>query len=145
MSTHTIIRAGRLRLKMSERQFADAVGVSRGAVQQWEKEDGTAPKRAHQKKVADILGISIAELMRQDEVAPQYERVVHIAAEKSAPYSSSLATVIQQLAAHLSAMDEDTRHIAAGLLRDLAKNPSAQDKVSAALVALASVANVKAA
>ena len=63
MSVHTLIRNGRLRLKMSEQQFADAVGVSRGAVQQWEKPNGTAPKRATQPRVAALLGISTAELM----------------------------------------------------------------------------------
>ena len=48
---------------MSEQQFADAVGVSRGAVQQWEKPGGTAPKRSNQPRVAEVLGVSIAELL----------------------------------------------------------------------------------
>lgn len=48
---------------MSEQQFADAVGVSRGAVQQWEKLGGTAPKRSNQPLVAGLLGISVAELL----------------------------------------------------------------------------------
>jgi len=48
---------------MSEQQFAEAVGVSRGAVQQWEKPGGTAPKRSNQPRVAEILGVSVAELM----------------------------------------------------------------------------------
>lgn len=48
---------------MSEQQFAEAVGVSRGAVQQWEKPGGTAPKRSNQPQVAKLLGISVAELM----------------------------------------------------------------------------------
>jgi len=48
---------------MSEQQFAEAVGVSRGAVQQWEKPGGTAPKRTNQPRVAELLGISLAELM----------------------------------------------------------------------------------
>lgn len=47
---------------MSEQQFADAVGVSRGAVQQWEKPGGTAPTRRNQPLVAKVLGLSIAEL-----------------------------------------------------------------------------------
>lgn len=66
MSIHTLIREKRRLLGLSEQQFADAVGVSRGAVQQWEKPDGTAPKRANQPRVAEILGISIAELMSGD-------------------------------------------------------------------------------
>ena len=62
MSSHRLIREGRRSLGMSEQQFADAVGVSRGAVQQWEKPGGTAPKRANQQRVAAVLGISVAEL-----------------------------------------------------------------------------------
>ncbi|WP_143072385.1 MULTISPECIES: LexA family transcriptional regulator [unclassified Variovorax] len=63
MSIHRLIREGRQRLGMSEQQFADAVGVSRGAVQQWEKPGGTAPKRTNQPHVARLLGISVAELL----------------------------------------------------------------------------------
>lgn len=63
MSIHKVIRDGRIRLQMTEQQFADAVGVSRAAVQQWEREGGTAPKRANQKAVADLLGMSVAELV----------------------------------------------------------------------------------
>lgn len=63
MSINRLIRDGRRKLGLSEKQFADAVGVSRGAVQQWEKAGGTAPKRANQHRVAERLGISIAELV----------------------------------------------------------------------------------
>lgn len=63
MSIHRLIREGRRRLGMSEQQFADAVGVSRGAVQQWEKAGGTAPKRSNQPRVAELLGISVGELL----------------------------------------------------------------------------------
>jgi SOS-response transcriptional repressor LexA len=63
MSIHRLIREGRLRLGMSEQQFADAIGVSRGAVQQWEKPGGTAPKRTNQPRVAELLGISVVELL----------------------------------------------------------------------------------
>jgi SOS-response transcriptional repressor LexA len=63
MSINQLIRDGRRKLGLSEKQFADAVGVSRGAVQQWEKAGGTAPKRANQHRVAEMLGISIAELV----------------------------------------------------------------------------------
>ena len=63
MSSHRLIREGRRNLGMSEQQFADAVDVSRGAVQQWEKPGGTAPKRSNQHRVAELLGISVAELV----------------------------------------------------------------------------------
>lgn len=56
---------------MTHQQFADAVGVSRGAVQQWES-GATAPKRPNQPAVAKFMGISISELMSDadDEVPP---------------------------------------------------------------------------
>ena len=63
MSTHRLIRDGRLKLGMTEHQFAEAVGVSRSAVQQWEKPGGTSPKRANQPRVAQLLNVSIAELV----------------------------------------------------------------------------------
>jgi len=63
VSIHRLIRDGRRRLGLSEQQFAVALGVSRGAVQQWEKPGGTAPKRANQPRVAKLLGLSVAELM----------------------------------------------------------------------------------
>lgn len=40
---------------MTTQQFADAVGVTRAAVQQWEKEDGTAPSRKHQPAVLKLI------------------------------------------------------------------------------------------
>ncbi|RYG57797.1 MAG: helix-turn-helix domain-containing protein [Alphaproteobacteria bacterium] len=61
--TCRLIRQGRKRLNMSEQQFADALGVSRGAVQQWEKPGGTAPRRSNQPRVARLLGISVGELV----------------------------------------------------------------------------------
>lgn len=67
MSIHKLIREGRNRLKLSEQEFAEKVGVTRAAVQQWEKEDGTAPSRKRQKTVADLLGLTVAELMSGGE------------------------------------------------------------------------------
>lgn len=60
---------------MTEQQFADAVGVTRGAVQQWEKEGGTAPARKRQGRVAKLLGLSIAELM--DQSSEQHHPPAH--------------------------------------------------------------------
>lgn len=70
MSVNMIIREGRRRLGWSEQQFADAVGVTRGAVQQWEKPNGTAPRRATQPRVAEVLSLSVAELMTGSNVSP---------------------------------------------------------------------------
>lgn len=69
VSIHQKIRDGRLRLKMNEQQFGDAVGVSRGSVQQWEKEGGTAPSRKHQPAVARLIGISVADLMGESDAS----------------------------------------------------------------------------
>ena len=71
MSVHSKIREGRLRLGLNEQQFADRVGVSRGSVQQWEKEGGTAPNRSRQQAVADLLGITVAELMTDETLSPE--------------------------------------------------------------------------
>jgi transcriptional regulator with XRE-family HTH domain len=62
MSTADLIKAGRLRLGMSHSRFGDALGVSRGAVQQWEN-SATGPSRKHQPAVAKLLGIGVGELM----------------------------------------------------------------------------------
>lgn len=66
MSTAKLIREGRLKLGLTEQKFADAVGVSRAAVQQWER-GKTAPNRARQAAVARKLGISVTQLMGIDE------------------------------------------------------------------------------
>jgi SOS-response transcriptional repressor LexA len=63
MSINKLIRDGRKRLLMSEEDFAQALGVTRGTVQQWEKEGGTAPNRKRQPLVAKLLGVSVAHLM----------------------------------------------------------------------------------
>ena len=51
---------------MSEQAFADALGVTRSAVQQWEREGGTAPNRKKQPQVAALLGLTVAQLMSGD-------------------------------------------------------------------------------
>jgi transcriptional regulator with XRE-family HTH domain len=94
MSIHQKIRAGRAKLGMTEQQFADAVGVTRGAVQQWEKEGGTAPTRKNQPKVAELLGISVAELMEieADGALNRQERQVYDLL-KSAPFITGVNRV----------------------------------------------------
>lgn len=62
MSIGNLIRAGRDRLGMTEQRFADALGISRGAVQHWEK-NKTAPSRKRQNSVAKLIGVSVGELM----------------------------------------------------------------------------------
>jgi SOS-response transcriptional repressor LexA len=66
MSIHKLIREGRARLALTEEAFAKLCGVTRATVQQWEREGGTAPARKRQQSVADVLGISVAQLMTGD-------------------------------------------------------------------------------
>lgn len=54
---------------MSHQAFADAIGVSRGAVQQWET-GATAPTRRHQPKIAELIGVGVAELMGYPRLVP---------------------------------------------------------------------------
>jgi SOS-response transcriptional repressor LexA len=63
MSIHQIIKQGRERLQLTEEAFGKLFGVTRGTVQQWEKDGGTAPTRKRQPAVARALGISVAQLM----------------------------------------------------------------------------------
>lgn len=63
MSVHTLIREGRARLGLTEDAFGKLCGVTRGTVQQWEKEGGTAPNRKRQPAVAQVLGLTVSQLM----------------------------------------------------------------------------------
>lgn len=67
MSIHRLIREAREARGLSQAQLAELCGVTRSAVQQWERENGTAPKRTQQSRVADVLGLSIAQLMGGSE------------------------------------------------------------------------------
>jgi SOS-response transcriptional repressor LexA len=62
MQTKDVIKHHRARLKLTEQQLADRIGVSRGSIQQWES-GKTAPKRANQEAVALALGITVSELL----------------------------------------------------------------------------------
>lgn len=69
MSIHRLIRERRKALGLSQEKLADLCGVSRSAVQYWEREDGTgtAPSRTQQPTVAAVLGLSVAQLMGGSE------------------------------------------------------------------------------
>lgn len=54
---------GRRQLAMTVSAFARATGVTRAAVQQWEKPGGTSPNRAHRPAVARLLGMSVDQLL----------------------------------------------------------------------------------
>lgn len=71
MSIHSAIASLRKRAKLSQQQLADAVNallppdqqLTRQAVQHWEKEGGTAPKRARLHAAAKVLGTSVERLV----------------------------------------------------------------------------------
>lgn len=62
-SIHQRINRLRVAKRMTLEDIAKRVGVSWQTVQQWEREDGTAPNRGRQQAVADALGISVAYLL----------------------------------------------------------------------------------
>jgi SOS-response transcriptional repressor LexA len=69
MSIHKRIRDAREAKGLSQQALADAVGVTRSSVQWWERTDGTgtAPKRSQVAKVANVLGLSLAQLVGGDD------------------------------------------------------------------------------
>jgi SOS-response transcriptional repressor LexA len=66
MSIHKRIKEARKVKQLSQEQFAQLCGVTRSAVQFWEREDGTAPKRSQLQTVANVLGLTVAQLMGDD-------------------------------------------------------------------------------
>jgi SOS-response transcriptional repressor LexA len=71
-----LIREGRRELRLTEAAFALAVGVTRAAVQHWERKDGTSPSRRTAPKVARVLKISLADLLSGGpRPAPQVHRI----------------------------------------------------------------------
>lgn len=74
MSIHRLIRERRKALKMSEQALADALGVTRAAVQHLEREDGeegsTSPKSKTRPKLAEVLGISVYDLTAAESHQP---------------------------------------------------------------------------
>lgn len=106
---------------MTEQQFADAVGVSRGAVQQWEKGE-TAPKRRNQAAVARKLGISVAELMEGSSDYDSGEQIAMSIAEPKLPAYDPLVTEAHTL---LESLNSTGRMEAVKYLRYLAASQEA--------------------
>ena len=61
---HARIADLRERAGLTQTQFAEKVGVSRGVVWHWENGD-SAPTSARIPRVADVLGVAIDELFRE--------------------------------------------------------------------------------
>lgn len=62
-SIHQRIKRLRETKGLSQEALAKLVGVKYQSVQEWERENGTAPSRKRQPKVASALGVSVPELM----------------------------------------------------------------------------------
>lgn len=56
------IAAARKTRGFSQSDLAEAVGVTRGAVAQWEMKKGTRPDPAFAIRIADLLGITLDEI-----------------------------------------------------------------------------------
>lgn len=112
MSIHAVIRSHRVKLKLTEQQLAERCGVTRPAVQQWEKENGTAPKRAIQPLVAKSLGITLSKLL---ETGAQHD------AQNND--ETTLPGAIATLAAVLQDIDSTARDRAGVLLQNMASEP----------------------
>jgi phage repressor protein C with HTH and peptisase S24 domain len=67
MNIHQRIYKARTDLGLSMEDLADKLGVAWQTVQQWEKEDGTAPKRKRLEAVAAALGKTVEYLLNGDE------------------------------------------------------------------------------
>lgn len=62
-SIHKRIKRLRIAKGLRQEDLAAKAGVSYQSVQEWERENGTAPARKRQKAVAAALGVSVEELM----------------------------------------------------------------------------------
>lgn len=59
MSIHARIKEARLAKKLSYMKLAEKIGVSSWqTIQQWEREDGTAPRRNRMAALAEALGVT---------------------------------------------------------------------------------------
>lgn len=116
MSIGRIIKAARKQLGMTEQSFGDAVGVTRGAVQQWEK-GTTAPARKHQQRVADFIGISVGELMSGQ--AAKYPEPAREAAAACEPYPRYTPNAGDHGAGLINAMNQEGQEAALEYLRFL--------------------------
>lgn len=145
MPTNITIRGRRLALGLTEQQLADKVGVTRAAVQQWEREGGTAPRRSKNEAVAEALGISVAELLGITVATPPLAystggaSIQHTAKDVSGGYVTSEAAVfraLQVLAARLNALPNDAREMAAQYMQTLARAPDSTKALHALEMAL---------
>lgn len=61
------IRELRERRGLSQNDLAKACGVTRQAIQYWERPDGGSPRHAKLEKLANVLGVSVPELVQEGD------------------------------------------------------------------------------
>ena len=66
MAIGDLIKAARVQAGLSQRAFAEAVGVTRGAVGAWESHR-TSPSRAHVRKIATVTGKAVDWFLPPDK------------------------------------------------------------------------------
>ena len=130
MTYSTKIRAFREARQMTHQQFADAVGVTRGAVQQWER-GATAPSRKKQPEVAKFLGLSIGELMDDDRSGVSVQPVIQ--SFDATKCVATLGQTLERLGEFLNRVDEKTRNDVATLLMRYAQNPEEGKRLAKAI------------
>ena len=135
MNVHQRIKDFRESREMTYQQFGDAVGVSRGAVQQWEK-GKTAPTRKNQPAVAKFMGLTVVGLMQDDSPAKSPSNVIQSPVNIDKVATEGIATleqITEALAGYLMQMDDDARDDAGDALRKLAHKPENHSRTAAML------------
>jgi transcriptional regulator with XRE-family HTH domain len=128
--------------KMTHQQFANAVGVSRGAVQQWER-GTTAPKRPNQPAVAKFMGITVSELMSGEEIAsttlktpsnsqPKQSLAIAVPTQTAISFEDALRVI----AVTLDQAEQSDRNAAKAYLVELCDRPGEVDTFAAKLTRL---------
>lgn len=156
MSVHTRIKEFRESRKLTHQQFADQVGVSRGAVQQWER-GLTAPNRKKQPKVAKFMEITVAELMSENDLidlAKAQQSVSSVTLHTSGQFDKDQSTeqrlndqqqgdvtmevrhTIEGLRAHLKGVSPAHRQNVLSALTTLIENPDDQKSLDALAIFL---------
>jgi transcriptional regulator with XRE-family HTH domain len=145
MSYSQKIKAFREAKSMTHQQFADAVGVSRGSVQQWES-GATAPKRKNQPAVSKFIGISISDLMTESPSATPPEtgnyplanshKKTALAPVQKAQGAISFDDAVRVMAEFLMPVDASTSEMVMTVLGRLAQYPDEHERIARAAMAV---------
>lgn len=105
---------------MSQEALAKLAGVKYQSVQEWEREDGTAPSRKRLSKVASALGVSISQLLSGDDGSAP---AVH---QSRAGYANDSPEITRLIKAFAWLMDGEK----AVLLRDIEAKAGANKAIA---------------